>query len=98
MKKKQLAFYRIVQELLNNASKHSKASNLHFHINRLDKTLHLHYWDNGIGFEAEKLTPSFKSMGLSGMKERIKSLNGTIEFTSKPGNGLSMNMQIPISV
>jgi signal transduction histidine kinase len=93
-----IGIFRIVQELLNNAVKHSKASNLHFHINRLDKTLHLHYWDNGIGFEAEKLTPSFKSMGLSGMKERIKSLNGTIEFTSQPGNGLSINMQIPISV
>lgn len=93
-----IGIYRIVQELLNNAAKHSQANNLQFHMYRLDGTLHLYYSDDGIGFDAEKLTPSFKSMGLSGMRERIQSLNGTIEFISQPGNGLRIKMQIPISV
>jgi two-component system, NarL family, sensor histidine kinase ComP len=93
-----IGIYRIAQELLNNAAKHSQAANLDFHLNRLADRLHLHYSDDGIGFEAKELTPSFKSIGLSGMRERIRSLNGTIEFTSQPGNGLSVKMQIQIIV
>lgn len=92
-----IGIYRIVQELLNNASKHSQASNLHFHLICEGASIHLHYVDDGIGFEAEKMTPSFKSMGLSGMRERIQSLNGTIEFASHPGKGLSVKLQIPLS-
>lgn len=93
-----IGIYRIVQELLNNAAKHSQASSLHFHLSRTDESIQLHYLDDGVGFAAEKLTPSFKSMGLSGMRERIQSLNGTIEFASQPGKGLSVKMQIPLSI
>lgn len=92
-----IGIYRIVQELLNNAAKHSKASKLHFHLKRTGKIIHLHYTDDGIGFESDKLTPSFRNMGLSGMRERIQSLNGTIEFNTQPGKGLSVKMQIPLN-
>jgi two-component system, NarL family, sensor histidine kinase ComP len=93
-----ISIYRIVQELLNNANKHSEATNLHFHMTKLDDRLELQYSDNGKGLNVDRLTPSFKSMGLSGMKERVQSFNGSIEFHSKPGNGLIVKMQIPISV
>ena len=83
-----IGLYRIIQELLNNAGKHSKAFNLHFHIENQQEKVILHYTDDGIGFEAEKLTPTYKSIGLSGMRERIKSLGGTIEFDSHPGKHL----------
>jgi two-component system, NarL family, sensor histidine kinase ComP len=92
-----IGLYRIVQELLNNANKHSQATNLHFHMQKLDDRLELLYTDNGKGLEIDRLTPTFKSMGLSGMRERVQSLNGTIEFHSEPGNGLSVKLQIPIS-
>lgn len=97
MEEETIGIYRIVQELLNNAAKHSKASKLHFHLKRTDNSIDLHYSDDGIGFEADKLTPSFKSMGLSGMRERVQSLNGTIEFITQPGKGLSVKMQIPFN-
>jgi len=93
---KSIGIYRIIQELLNNAVKHSEASQLSFHLNREANKLHLHYSDDGKGFATEKLTPSFESMGLSGMKERVRSLNGSIEFFSQPGNGVSVRIQIPI--
>lgn len=92
-----LGIYRVVQELLNNAAKHSQAANLHFHIERQDEHIHLRYSDDGKGFASDKLTPSFSSMGLSGMRERIRSLNGSIEFQSEPGKGLEVSLQIPIS-
>jgi two-component system, NarL family, sensor histidine kinase ComP len=93
-----IGIYRIVQELLNNANKHSQATKLHFHMKKLDDRLELQYSDNGKGLKVERLTPSFKSMGLSGMRERVQSLSGSIEFHSEPGNGLTVNMQIPTSV
>lgn len=93
-----IGIYRIVQELLNNAVKHSQASNLHFHINRVGNLFHLHYSDDGKGFKAEKLTPTFKSIGLTGMRERVKSLGGLIEFESEPGKGVFVRMEIPTSL
>jgi two-component system, NarL family, sensor histidine kinase ComP len=92
-----IGLYRIVQELLNNANKHSQATNLHFQMKKLDDRLEIIYIDNGQGFEVERLAPTFKSMGLSGMRERIQSLNGSIEFHSQPGNGLMVKLQIPIN-
>lgn len=91
-----IGIYRVVQELLNNAGKHSRAENLHVELRKREKELHLLYSDDGIGFDTGKLTPSFKSIGLSGMRERVQSLNGSIEFASQPGNGLKVKMQIPI--
>jgi two-component system, NarL family, sensor histidine kinase ComP len=92
-----IGLYRIVQELLNNANKHSQATYLHFQMKKLDDRLEVVYTDNGKGLEVEQLAPTFKSMGLSGMRERVQSFNGNIEFHSQPGNGLTVILQIPIS-
>lgn len=89
--------YRIVQELLNNAAKHSKASILHFYLCKQDDTLKLEYSDDGVGFEPEKLSPTFNNMGLSSMRQRAQSLNGSIEFHSQQGSGLRVIMGIPIT-
>ncbi|TSI05090.1 PAS domain-containing sensor histidine kinase [Lysinibacillus sp. BW-2-10] len=92
-----IGLYRIVQELLNNAGKHSRASNLYFHIENKENNIMLQYSDDGIGFDSEKLTPTYKSIGLSGMRERIKSLGGTIEFDTQPGEGLRVRLELPIT-
>jgi two-component system, NarL family, sensor histidine kinase ComP len=92
-----IGLYRVVQELLNNASKHSQATNLSFHLEKRADWLELQYSDNGKGLNVDKLAPTFKSMGLSGMRERVQSFNGTIDFRSEPGNGLMVKIQIPIS-
>lgn len=54
-----ICIYRVVQELLNNATKHSHATNLHFHMVKLDHMLRIEYIDNGKGLEIDKLTPFF---------------------------------------
>jgi two-component system, NarL family, sensor histidine kinase ComP len=92
-----IGIYRIVQELLNNATRHSQASNLHFYIKKQDNHLIVEYSDDGIGLKQEKLSPSFHSMGLSGMGERAQSLGGNIEYGSNPGGGLRVRMQLPIN-
>ncbi|MFE8700481.1 PAS domain S-box protein [Cytobacillus sp. FJAT-54145] len=90
-----IGIYRVVQELLNNATKHSEATNLHFHLSQLEDQLILQYLDNGKGFNESGITPSFNSMGISGMRERVQSLNGSIKFHSKPGEGLLVRIKIP---
>ncbi|MHC0039521.1 PAS domain-containing sensor histidine kinase [Pseudoneobacillus sp. C159] len=90
-----IGIFRIVQELLNNANKHSQATNLSFHLKKRDEWLELQYSDNGKGLKVGKLAPTFKSMGLSGMRERVQSFNGTIDFHSEPGKGLMVNIKIP---
>ncbi|KAA9021603.1 PAS domain-containing sensor histidine kinase [Niallia endozanthoxylica] len=92
-----IGIYRITQELLNNAAKHSKASMLHFQMSTQD-TLKIYYYDDGVGFEREKLTPTFHSMGLTGIRQRVQSLNGKIEFDSVPGQGVAISMDFPIQI
>jgi two-component system sensor histidine kinase ComP len=91
-----IGIYRIVQELLNNATKHSKASELHFHLTKQEDRLQLVYKDDGVGMELDKLNPSFHNMGLSSMRQRVESLNGKIEFISQKGSGLRVEIEIPI--
>ncbi|MFT4417085.1 PAS domain S-box protein [Fredinandcohnia humi] len=94
-----IAIYRIVQELLNNAIKHSEASSLYVQmIYGADRMLQLEYTDDGKGFDMERLNPSYTNMGLSGIRERVRSLNGNIEFSSKPKSGLHVKLQIPTTV
>ncbi|WP_338448036.1 PAS domain S-box protein [Niallia oryzisoli] len=92
-----IGIYRIIQELLNNAVKHAKASLLDFKM-RIDETVQILYCDDGVGFPLEKLKPSFHSMGLSSMMQRVQSLNGEIEFDSKPGQGLKVMIKFPIKL
>jgi signal transduction histidine kinase len=71
--------YRIVQEALTNSVRHGKASKVKVEI-RYNKYIEFYIKDNGIGTESIK-----EGYGLRGMKERIGSLNGKVEFESKNG-------------
>lgn len=72
--------YRIIQEALTNAVRHGKADNVKVDIKYSDKYIEFFIKDNGIGVENIK-----EGYGLKGMKERVDSLNGKVEFESKNG-------------
>jgi len=91
-----LTIYRIVQELLRNASKHSKATQVEIELKRRQNQLWFKYKDNGIGMEVSELKPSFSNMGLAGIRERISSLEGKISFSSALGEGFEVSIQIPL--
>lgn len=82
--------YRIIQEALNNASKHSKASNINLSLQGDDKNIRLYIKDDGIG--AHSLSQGF---GLSNMEERVKKLGGTIEFNTGTSKGFEIIANIP---
>lgn len=88
-----LALYRVVQELLNNAMEHSQATKVELTLRKNDRSLSLIYHDDGVGFDMAVLNDSFKTMGLFGVKERVRSLGGTIEIGSAEGRGLSVHIE-----
>lgn len=93
-----LTIYRIVQELITNAAKHSKATEVVITLDCLDNDLYLYYKDNGVGMDLNEIQPSFAHMGLSGIRERVISLNGEIKLHSSLGNGFEVMILIPLTL
>ncbi|TGE38915.1 histidine kinase [Desulfosporosinus fructosivorans] len=91
-----LALYRIVQELLTNAAKHSKATEIKIILADSHGIITLNYRDNGIGMDFENLQSSFNHMGLSGIKERVLSLEGKTCFNSSLGKGFEVSIWMPL--
>jgi two-component system sensor histidine kinase ComP len=90
----QLNLYRIVQELLTNAGKHSNALNVLIMLVCIKDKIVLHYEDDGIGFDQSELYSNNQSMGLSGITERVKALNGSLHIETSKGNGFKVVVEI----
>ncbi len=81
--------YRIIQEALQNSSKYSKAKRCCvFLLKTGDKTT-IRIWDNGIGFNPEKAK---QGIGLKNIKERTKSINGTLKISSVEEKGTTIEI------
>ncbi|UHA61505.1 sensor histidine kinase [Metabacillus litoralis] len=90
----QLNIYRIVQELLNNAAKHSQASHINLILVNIKEVLVIHYEDNGVGTGVDTVFSKESSMGLSGIRERVTLLNGTMKIDTNPGDGFKVIIEI----
>jgi signal transduction histidine kinase len=87
--------YRIAQEALNNAVKHSKAQNISVNLHFGEDKFRMIIWDNGIGFDTNILEQS-GGMGLRGIEARVKRINGKSDITSKQGEGTQLLVEIDI--
>jgi signal transduction histidine kinase len=96
------AVYRIVQEALTNARKHSHAKNVRVmlvehHDDETDQiTLEVEVRDWGIGFEPNDAAAGEGHVGLQGMVERVHLLGGSLRFESKLGEGSAIMVQVPV--
>ncbi len=82
----ELHIFRIVQELINNALKHAKASQLNIELTRKINGFELSFTDNGKGFDPESL--NFKTgLGLQNIKSRAAILKCTLEIKSSNNKG-----------
>lgn len=89
--------FRLLQEGLTNVARHSGADQVRidFRLNADGETLFLSIADNGRGLpNVEAPHPGF---GLIGMRERVVGLHGTIRFLSEPGQGLRIEVTLPIA-
>ncbi|MFV2049261.1 histidine kinase [Metabacillus litoralis] len=90
----QLNLYRIIQELLINAHKHSEATNVMIILVCIKDKIVLHYEDNGIGFNYEEIADQKERTGLSGISERVKALKGSFLIETSRENGLKIDIEI----
>ncbi len=90
-----LGVYRIVQELLNNANKHSKATKVAIALRDEEDGLAFAYSDDGVGMEWSAYEDSFRHMGLAGIEKRVLSLEGRAAFRSAPGQGFHVEIRFP---
>ncbi|WP_420575897.1 ATP-binding protein [Ekhidna sp.] len=87
-----ITLYRIAQESINNAIKHSKATELKVSMSEFDDHVGFFIADNGIGFDPEQ--PAHGN-GIRNMRERVKLTNGTIAIrTAKTGT--TIEVEIPL--
>ncbi|MFG6116446.1 ATP-binding protein [Halobacillus sp. MO56] len=93
-----LAIYRIVQELLSNAMKHSDAKIVKLHLYSDDNNIYLQYADNGIGMDYSVQKDLFSHFGLSGIEQRINGFFGEMNVETAPGKGFQMQVSIPLTV
>ncbi|MHA2853900.1 sensor histidine kinase [Paenibacillus lautus] len=89
-----IGLYRIVQELLANATKHSNATEVKLRLSTQSDEVNLSYEDNGVGIDPSQKPDQFNSMGIGGMKERVRSMNGKIQFDSSESGGLAVYISI----
>ncbi|WP_407428225.1 sensor histidine kinase [Arcticibacter sp.] len=91
-----MSVYRIVQELLTNALKHSEADQIWVQCSEEDDILYLSVEDNGKGFKQSTENVSHTGIGLSNIRNRIALLNGHFEIDTYPGKGSSFHLQLPM--
>jgi signal transduction histidine kinase len=92
--------YRIVQEALTNAVKHSKAGNVWIRAWKEDLVLCCSVRDDGAGFDVTQIQrgPLRKGLGLIAMRERVSAIGGTLQIESGPGQGTELSIRLPLEV
>jgi signal transduction histidine kinase len=85
--------YRVVQEALTNASRHSGARKAELTVKGADAWVDVALTDDGRGFITG--TERRKGLGLLGMEERVRELGGTIRVISSPGRGTRVEIRLP---
>lgn len=86
--------YRIAQEALNNALKHSQARHIEVSLCLNDTSVTLEIADDGQGFLPD-MVGQRGGLGLPGMRERAAQLNGALSITSTPGEGTTVRIEVP---
>ena len=89
-----LCVYRVVQESLNNVSRHALAASVLVSLERIDDCLVLTVTDDGQGFDAEAV---LEGCGLAGMRERGNLVGGRLTVRSRPGEGTRVALHVPLT-
>jgi PAS domain S-box-containing protein len=95
----ELLLFRIAQEALHNVWKHSGASRACLVVESDDDTVRLSVRDNGTGFEVPERAGDLAEqgkLGLAGMQERARLLGATLNLESKPGEGTTVSVEMPV--
>jgi PAS domain S-box-containing protein len=90
-----VTLFRILQEALHNAVKHSGVKRIEVQLREDSGKIHLVISDLGRGFEVEAALQG-TGLGLTSMRERVRLVNGTITIESKPSGGTTIHVRVPL--
>jgi len=89
--------YRVVQEALNNAAKHSQAQQAWVRLGFSPDHLHLEVEDHGVGLPEDKRVGIRRGIGMVAMRERAELLRGNIEFLRPSEGGTLVRLDVPLA-
>jgi signal transduction histidine kinase len=90
------AVFRVFQESLTNVARHAQATKVQVGLERVNGSLRLRLADNGKGI-SDIETCGTHSLGILGMQERVRLLNGAMSISGEQGRGTIVNVDIPLS-
>jgi len=90
------SIYRLAQESLNNAARHSQSDQIALQISADQESIFLEVRDQGIGFDLEAIPTD--RFGLRGMRERTTMLGGRLTIETSPGAGTCIRAEIPLDM
>jgi signal transduction histidine kinase len=85
--------YRVVQEALTNCAKHAAATEIEVKVVRGRARLDVSVRDNGVGMASPT---GHRGLGLTGIKERVKDINGAASIETRPGGGTVVSITLPV--
>ena len=91
-----LCLFRVLQEALHNAIKHSGVKRIEVQLHEESDEIHLTIRDLGKGFDVEAAKKG-QGLGLTSMQERVRAVNGKIAIESKPMGGTTIHVRVPFS-
>ncbi|MFP2996109.1 sensor histidine kinase [Spongiivirga sp. MCCC 1A20706] len=92
-----VTIYRVIQELINNAVKHAKASQILVQFMRENDQVDITVEDNGIGMSDEMIKVGADGMGLANLRTRVAFLKGNLEFNCEANEGTTVNINLNIN-
>jgi PAS domain S-box-containing protein len=90
-----LCLFRVLQEALHNAAKHSGTNHFRVQLRAESDEIHLTVSDSGAGFDPEAALKG-DGLGLISMKERLHLVKGEISIDSQPKRGTTIHARVPL--
>ncbi len=91
-----LVVYRIIQEAVSNARRHSGANEVHVALTQGDRGVVATVTDDGVGFEPRRSDGGLTGLGLVGMNERAVLVGAHLDIESQPGQGTVVTVTVPL--
>jgi PAS domain S-box-containing protein len=88
----EMALYRVLAELIINSVKYGSPDTISIAFSDSARKITIKYKENGNGFNLQEALGKQKGMGLYNVHSRIQALGGTVDFHSRPGKGVSVNI------
>ena len=90
-----LCLFRVLQEALNNAVRHSRVRHFHVQLRGAEDAVHLTIRDEGVGFDVDAASQGL-GLGMTSMRERLKLVGGELLIESQPTCGTTVLARVPV--